>query len=95
MLRLPDPPQLLGLGEPTHGVEAFPRWRNHIFQTLVETQGFRSIAIESDIIAGLQVDAYVASGQDTLDEVMTGGFSHGFGKVPGQPGPGGLDASVQ
>lgn len=81
---LPDPPQLLGLGEPTHGVEAFPLWRNCIFQTLVETQGFRSIAIESDIVAGLQVDAYIASGQntlDTLDEVMTGGFSHGFGQV--------------
>lgn len=78
---LPDAPHLLGLGEPTHGVEAFPLWRNRIFQTLVETQGFRSIAIESDIIAGLQVDAHIASGQGTLDEVMTGGFSHGFGGV--------------
>ncbi|MBB5365277.1 erythromycin esterase family protein [Deinococcus humi] len=78
---LPAQPQLLGLGEPTHGVEVFPLWRNRIFQTLVETQGFRSIAIESDIIAGLQVDAYVASGQDTLDEVLTSGFSHGFGRV--------------
>ncbi|MGY2895516.1 erythromycin esterase family protein [Deinococcus sp. UYEF24] len=76
---LPAPPQLLGLGEPTHGVEAFPIWRNRVFQTLVDTQGFRSIAIESDIIAGLQVDAHIASGQGTLDEVMTGGFSHGFG----------------
>ncbi len=78
---LPDSPQLLGLGEPTHGVEAFPLWRNRIFQTLVETQGFRSIAIESDIVAGLQVDAHVASGQGSLDEVLAGGFSHGFGQV--------------
>ena len=76
---LPAPPQLLGLGEPTHGVEAFPLWRNRVFQTLVDTQGFCSIAIESDIIAGLQVDAHIASGQAPLDEVMTGGFSHGFG----------------
>ena len=76
---LPAPPQLLGLGEPTHGVEAFPLWRNRVFQTLVDTQRFRSIAIESDIIAGLQVDAHIASGRGTLDEVMTGGFSHGFG----------------
>ncbi|WP_255808168.1 erythromycin esterase family protein [Deinococcus sp. KNUC1210] len=76
---LPASLQLLGLGEPTHGVEAFPLWRNRVFQTLVDTQGFRSIAIESDITAGLQVDAHLASGQGTLDEVMTGGFSHGFG----------------
>ncbi|UQN08290.1 erythromycin esterase family protein [Deinococcus sp. QL22] len=79
---LPAPPQLLGLGEPTHGVEAFPLWRNRVFQTLVDTQGFRSIAIESDILAGLRVDAHIASGQGTLNEVMTDGFSHGFGEEP-------------
>lgn len=78
---LPVQPQLLGLGEPTHGVEAFPLWRNRVFQTLVETQGFRSIAIESDIIAGLRVDAHVASGQNTFEAVMADGFSHGFGDV--------------
>jgi len=76
---LPAPPRLLGLGEPVHNVEAFPIWRNRIFQTLVDTQAFRSIALESDSIAGLQVDAHIASDQGTLDEVMTSGFSHGFG----------------
>jgi erythromycin esterase-like protein len=81
LARLPAPPQLLGLGEPTHGVEAFPLWRNRVFQILVETQGFRSIAIESDSVAGLRVDASVTSSQGSLDEVMTGGFSHGFGRV--------------
>lgn len=78
---LPAPPQLLGLGEPTHGVETFSLWSNRVFQTLVDTQGFRSIAIESDIIAGLRVEAHITSGQGTLDEVMAGGFSHGFGGV--------------
>ncbi|MDV6374343.1 erythromycin esterase family protein [Deinococcus arenicola] len=75
------PPQLLGLGEPTHGVAAFPLWRNRIFQGLVEHHGFRSIAIESDVIAGLRANAYVTGGPGELDEVMNDGFSHGFGRV--------------
>ena len=78
---LPVTPQLLALGEPTHGLDAFPAWRNRIFHTLVEHHGFRSIAIESDIIAGLRVNAFVRSSQDILDTVMEQGFSHGFGAV--------------
>ncbi|AZI43903.1 erythromycin esterase [Deinococcus psychrotolerans] len=78
---LPAPPQLLGLGEPTHGVEAFPAWRNRVFESLVKTQGFCSIAIESDVFAAMRASDYVTSGQGTLDEVMEGGFSHGFGQV--------------
>ncbi len=78
---LPNMPQLLALGEPAHGVEAFPAWRNRIFRTLVEHHAYRSVAIESDVLAGLRVDAYVASGQGTLDEIMQRGFSHGFGEV--------------
>ncbi|GBF07859.1 putative erythromycin esterase [Deinococcus aerius] len=80
---LPARPRLLGLGEPTHGLEVFPAWRNRIFQTLVQDHGFRSVALESDIIAGLQVNAYVTSGQGTLEEVMQTGFSHGFGAYAG------------
>ena len=78
---LPSTPQLLALGEPTHGVEAFPAWRNRIFRSLVEHQGYRSIATESDVLAGIAVNTYITSGQGTLDETMQRGFSHGFGKV--------------
>lgn len=78
---LPAPPRLLALGEPTHGLNAFPAWRNRLFRVLVEDHGFRSIALESDIIAGQRVNAHVARGQGTLDEAMQTGFSHGFGAV--------------
>ncbi len=74
-------PRLLGLGEPMHGVEAFPRLRNQAFQHLVESDGYRSIAIETDCLAALKVDAFVADGEGQLDEVMRSGFSHGFGKA--------------
>ncbi|MEU6717947.1 erythromycin esterase family protein [Nonomuraea sp. NPDC046802] len=71
--------RLLGFGEPTHGVEAFLELRNELFRHLVEHEGYRSIAIESDILAGLIVDAYVTEGTGTLDDVMSRGYTHGVG----------------
>jgi erythromycin esterase-like protein len=71
--------RLLGLGEPTHGVEAFPELRNEVFRHLVEHEGYRSITIESDCLAALIADAHVTDGVGDLDDVMSRGFSHGFG----------------
>ncbi len=74
-------PQLLGLGEPMHGEEEFPRLRNRVFKQLIEREGYRSIAIESDCLAALKVDTYVVGGKGSLDAVMESGFSHGFGEL--------------
>ncbi|MEV0717360.1 erythromycin esterase family protein [Asanoa sp. NPDC050611] len=75
---------LLALGEPTHGEPGFAFARNEIFQALVEL-GFRSIALESDRIAGLVAGSYVQGSAETLDTVLADGFSHGFGPLPGNP----------
>ena len=64
-----------------HGVEAFPQLRNQAFQHLVEHDGYRSIAIETDCLAALTVDAFVADGKGQLAEVVRSGFSHGFEKA--------------
>jgi erythromycin esterase-like protein len=77
---LPGRPRLLGLGEPMHGEEAFPQLRNQLLRHLVEREGYRSVALESDAIAGGLVDEYVVHGTGSLDEVMARGFSHGFGE---------------
>lgn len=78
---LPPTTRLLGLGEPTHGVEAFPELRNELVRHLVAHEGYRSVALESDCLAALAVDAYVTVGAGTLDEVLDRGFSHGFGAL--------------
>jgi erythromycin esterase-like protein len=72
-------PRLLGLGEPTHGEEEFPRLRNEVFRQLVAREGYSSVAIESDCLAALEVDSFVREGEGSLDGVMQTGFSHGFG----------------
>ncbi|MGC9498799.1 erythromycin esterase family protein [Streptomyces sp. WG7] len=79
MALLPGRPRLLALGEPTHGEDALLEIRNDLFRQLVEVEGYRTIALESDCLMGLVVDDYVTSGTGTLDEVMEHGFSHGWG----------------
>lgn len=79
MRLLPSRPRLLALGEPTHGEDALLDLRNELFRQLVEQEGYRTIAIESDCMTGLVVDDYVTSGTGTLDEVMEQGISHGWG----------------
>ncbi|WP_327588032.1 erythromycin esterase family protein [Nonomuraea sp. NBC_00507] len=76
---LPAQPLLLGLGEARHFVGELGEVRNEIFRHLVEHEGYRSFAIESDCLMGLVVDDYVTTGAGTLDDVMERGFSHGFG----------------
>ncbi|MEU0948176.1 erythromycin esterase family protein [Streptomyces canus] len=76
---LPSRPRLLALGEPTHGEDTLLELRNELFRQLVEQEGYRTIALESDCMRGLLVDDYVTAGTGTLDEVMEQGFSHGWG----------------
>ncbi|MDR8412485.1 erythromycin esterase family protein [Nonomuraea sp. 3-1Str] len=79
---LPAKPLLLGLGEARHFVDELGELRNDLFRHLVEHEGYRSFAIESDCLMGLVVDDYVTTGAGTLDDVMERGFSHGFGASP-------------
>ncbi|MCP2354754.1 erythromycin esterase-like protein [Nonomuraea thailandensis] len=79
---LPARPLLLGLGEARHFVDELGEARNEIFRELVEHEGYRSFAIESDCLLGLVVDDYLTTGAGTLDDVMERGFSHGFGAFP-------------
>ncbi|MGC5004109.1 erythromycin esterase family protein [Streptomyces sp. DT203] len=79
MRLLPARPRLLALGEPTHGEDALLDLRNELFRQLVEQEGYRTIAIESDCMMGLVVDDYVTSGTGSLDEVVEQGISHGWG----------------
>jgi erythromycin esterase-like protein len=83
MALLPARPRLLALGEPTHGEDDLLRLRNDLFRQLVEQEGYRTIAVESDCLAGLVVDDHVTSGTGLLDDVMERGFSHGWGALAG------------
>ncbi|MGW4356067.1 erythromycin esterase family protein, partial [Nocardia sp. NPDC004582] len=76
------PPAVLALGEPTHGIAAFPLLRNDILGQLAD-RGFRSIALEIDFGAAGIVDDYINGSDAAIDTVLSTGFSHGFGSIPG------------
>ncbi|MFC9389149.1 erythromycin esterase family protein [Streptomyces venezuelae] len=80
---LPARPRVLALGEPTHGEDQLLHMRNALFRQLVEQEGYRTIALETDCLAGRLVDDHVTSGTGTLDEVMERGFSHEWGAFAG------------
>ena len=77
---IPQPIDVLAVGEPTHLEPVFGEVRNHLFTQLVEL-GFRSIALETDRIAAYAVNDYVLHGIGDLDAVMRDGFSHNFGAL--------------
>lgn len=86
-----DCPRILALGEPTHGEGTLHAVRNDLFRQLVEQEGYRTIALESDCLMGLLVDDYITGlagtagedAEDELDDVMARGFSHEWGAFPG------------
>lgn len=82
MSLLPARPRLLALGEPTHGAQNLLRLRNELFRQLVEREGYRTIALETDCLAGLLVDDYVTTGEGDLDQIMEHGLSHQWGTFP-------------
>ncbi|MQM28000.1 erythromycin esterase family protein [Glycomyces albidus] len=70
--------ELIGLGEPSHGDTALADARFELLTRLVDG-GVRSIAFESDRVAGLAADDYVQGRAGSLDTAMAEGFTHGFG----------------
>ncbi|MFI5494030.1 erythromycin esterase family protein [Actinoplanes sp. NPDC051859] len=76
-------PRVLALGEPTHGEETLLDLRNEMFRQFVELGLYRTIAVESDCLAGLIVDDYVTAGVGELDDVVARGFSHEWGAFAG------------
>src|SRR5262245_56455290 len=84
MIGLLDPAvQVLGLGEPMHGVDDFLLLRNRIFQRLAQSHGYTAFAIESSFPRGAVAIDYVtgsAGAASSFEEIAETGFSHGFGK---------------
>jgi erythromycin esterase-like protein len=80
---LPRRPRLVGLGEPMHGEQEFPRLRNALFAALAEQAGFTTIALEVSAWHARMVDDYVRGADADEDVVMAEGFTHEFGAFAG------------
>ncbi len=61
---------IVGLGESTHGAAEEITLKHRTLRYLVERMGFRSIAWEDDWTTGLQINAYIRTGEGDLDEIV-------------------------
>jgi len=74
--------KLLAFGEALHGGEEILRFRNRLFQRLVEAYEFRAIAIESSFPRAHIANEYVLGhGQNSYEEIQDIGFGQDFGKL--------------
>jgi erythromycin esterase-like protein len=81
---LGDSVRVLGLGEPMHGANDFLVLRNRLFERLVEAHGFAAIAVESSFPRSPVANEFIAGqGPALYGDVQDRGFSHGFGRMPG------------
>ena len=72
--------QVVGLGEPDHGLHECPQLRNQYFQYLVQEKKFKVFILESGILEGHLVERYVQGEEDlNLDDVLRLGITHSMG----------------
>jgi erythromycin esterase len=85
MAALGDSIELFGFGEALHalpGGDELLRFRNRLFERLVEAHGYSAIAIESSFPRGPLVNAFVAGGGPAeYEAIQDSGFNHGFGRA--------------
>ncbi len=67
------------VGEPAHGWHEPLAFRNRLFRYLVETAGFRAIALETGAPESAGLQAYIDGGDGNATEVARRYFTWGFG----------------
>ena len=82
--RLIGDAHMIVLGEGLHGSAEPLEVRNALFRYLVEHLGFTAIALESGMVEGFDVDAYVHGGDGTAAAVAAHGITFGLGGFPQQ-----------
>lgn len=80
--RMPAP-RVISLGEPTHGDETFLTVRNDIVSWSADDLGLAAVVLETSAETSRHLDEYVCGEADDLDHALEAGFSHGFGRFPG------------
>lgn len=63
---------LVLIGEATHGSREFFAFKARAFEHLVRSKGFRVFAMESGFADALDTERWLATGEGTLDEAMSG-----------------------
>ncbi|GAA3397358.1 erythromycin esterase family protein [Streptomyces roseoviridis] len=71
--------KVVGLGEATHSSAEFFETKHHVFERLVEEQGFTTFALEANWSTGLLIDDYVRYGKGDIRKIMREEFQNAYG----------------
>lgn len=71
--------RVVGLGESVHHMHEFYLARHRVLRFLVEQLGFTAVCLESGLVEGLAVDAWLQGADTNLDSLLTLGFTNGMG----------------
>jgi erythromycin esterase-like protein len=71
--------RVVALGEPAHGAHEPLAFRNRLFRTLVERNGFTAIAIESGLAESRHIADFIAGGPGCAVQLAAEHISWGFG----------------
>lgn len=66
--------RVIGVGEATHGTREFFRLKHRVLQRLVTHHGLRLLAMEANFSDAERIDAWVRSGEGTIEDAMKGLF---------------------
>ena len=78
-LGIGDEVQVIGFGEPDHGIHACPQLRNDLFKYLVQEKKIQVFLFESGILEARLVERYVQGEDLNLDDVLRQGITHSMG----------------
>jgi erythromycin esterase-like protein len=70
---------VVAVGESAHGGEEALAFRNQVFRTLVERNGFRAIALETGYAESRRIDDFIAGGTGETADVALKYLTSGFG----------------
>ena len=71
--------QVVGFGEPDHGIHECPQLRNDLFQYLAKEKKFQVFLFESGILEARLVERYVQGEDLNLEDVLRQGITHSMG----------------
>lgn len=69
-LSIPEDADIVALGEATHGNKEYQDLKLEVFKKLVEQDGYRAFALESDFGGGQKINGYIQTGEESIEKAV-------------------------
>lgn len=70
-ITVPGSPEIIALGEASHGNADFQTLRLTVLRQLVENNGVRAFALEADFSEAITINRYILGGEGTAEDAVS------------------------